>query len=314
MFNTLAGKFGGFAGGSSNYLGTKILTANTTITFPNGVGFAVVKLFGGRGNNGQGGYTSLKLGSSSAGQTYYVTTDGSESPGGTWVNNGGPGAGPGGTHVRSRRGGGFVALSTATMGPGGGSIPTKVGVILGISGGSGSGQPQSGTGAGSGGYPAGGNGGAFSGTTAPGGRGGNNTTPSPVVTPSAGSALTGVMGTTSPPPNSGSGGGGGAGYIGGNKGTATSTSGGRGGGGGGGSNYYVPSSNPHLSSVANSVFSKSSGYDTTDIDYDVTLGRVTAPDSPDTGSTGYAVIRFFTGDEPNYDDFDSSQPTAPNGF
>ena len=85
-------------------------------------------------------------------------------------------------------------------------------------------------------------------------------------------------------------------------------------GGGGGSNYYVPSSNPHLSSVANSVFSKSSGYDTTDIDYDVTLGRVTAPDSPDTGSTGYAVIRFFTGDEPNYDDFDSSQPTAPNGF
>jgi hypothetical protein len=133
------------------------------------------------------------------------------------------------------------------------------------------------------------------------------------VTPSAGSALAGVVGSTSPPPNSGSGGGGGAGYIGGNAGTATPDGGGRGGGGGGGSNYYVPSSNPHLSSVANNVFSYPSGYDTNDPDYDVTLGALT-DGSGLTGSTGYAVIKFFASEEPQYDSYPSSIPTASNGF
>jgi len=316
MLNSLMGRFGGFAGGGgSHYLGTKTITANVAISFPNNVGFAVVKLFGGRGNNGAGGFTAIKLGSSSAGQTYYITNDGNESPAGTWVNGTGSPSPYPPSFSRSYRGGGFVSISTGDMGPGGGSIPTKVGGILGISGGGGSRQIQGGSGAGANaGYPGGGNGGPAYG--APGGIGGNSATP--IGGWPVGSALLGLVGTISPPPNSGSGGGGGAGYIGGGSGIGTPTNGGRGGGGGGGSNYYVPSSNPHLSSVANNVFSYPSGYDTNDPDYDAAV--LAAPDGPGgagfVGTTGYTIIKFFSGEELDYDssNYPSSQSTAPNGF
>ena len=328
MFNTLIGKFGGFAGGSNIYLGTKKITANTSITFPDDVGFAVVKLFGGRGNSpiGRGGYTAIKLGSSSASQTYYITTDG-EVTNGTYVNPDGSGSPTGGEDY-AIRGGGFVSISTGPMGPAVPSIPTKQGTILALAGGGGSMQHQSapeGGYGGSAGYPAGQPGYDWSNSSAPGGLGGGATPgPSPTnvgLTPphsgqpgtqSTGSALDGEMGTSSPSPNAGYGGGGGAGYIGGGKGFATPSGGGRGGGGGGGSNYYVPSSNNHISSIAaNSVFSYPLGYDSSDPDYDTDLVGDGA-----TGSTGYAVIKFFTNDAPDYDsgNYPSSQPTTPNGF
>jgi len=347
MLNTLIGKFGGFAGGSSSeYLGTKRIDANVAITFPNNIGFAVVKMFGGKGNSGQGGFTVIKLGSSSAGQTYYVTTDGNDSPGGTWINNPdslSPVSSPPSIgHKNPLRGGGYVSFSTATMGPSGGPSPVKAATVLGLAGGGGSRQPQSGDTGGNAGYPGGGNGGIYN-PGVPGGIGGDSATP--IGGWPVGSPLFGAVGNYSPAPNAGSGGGGGAGYVGGGSGTATPQGGGRGGSGGGGSNYYVPSSNPHLSSVANNVYSRFEGYDTTDPDYDAgdaPFGDSTLPTgAPDPesaipdyhplsntratsgtnypgpwGSAGYAVIKFFSGEELDYDssNYPSSQPTAPNGF
>jgi hypothetical protein len=369
MFNTLMGRFGGFTGvGGSNYLGTKKIVANTALTFPSSVGFAVVKMFGGKSNGGQGGFTVIKLGSASAGQTYYITTDGmagagapsppSSPPGiGTWVNHREEdpnSTDPAEPYVSHTFGGGYVSISTGPMAPGGAAVAAEQASILGISGGGGGTQPQGGSGAGgNAGYPAGQDGTNGSYISAGFGVGGNQGDPDGIYTRSGnphpgfssnpgpqptryGSGLLGNKGDHSPPEqdHGATGGGGGAGYIGGGGGAQTPSGGGRGAGGGGGSNYYVPSSNPHLSSIANNVYSRSSGYDTNDPDYAAGYNNSTAPGLPtngpiptafktlglntgyEWGSTGYAVIKFFTRDEEDYDSvtFPSSQPTAPHGF
>jgi len=328
------GKYGVQAGGSSiHYLGTKKITANVAISFPNNVGFAVVKLFGARGNSGAGGYTAIKLGPSSAGQTYYITNDGNESPGGTWINNPQNGSSTNEAESnRSTRGGGFVSISTATMGPGGGSAPTKQATVLGLAGGGGSRHPQtSGSApAGHAGYPAGVNGNKTGPQVGPGGLGGNASAPfnpsgSPLGNWPVGGVLSGnhAYGPSPSQPGGGNqGGGGGAGYIGGGHGLDDSpashphsTGGGRGGSGGGGSNFYVPSSNPHIAGVANSVYSHAVAWDTTDPDYDSSLGAPTNPyEGQAVGTTGYAVIKFFGSAELNYDSPDYPSSQATDGF
>jgi hypothetical protein len=380
MFNTLMGRFGGFTGvGGSNYLGTKKIVANTALTFPSSVGFAVVKMFGGKSNGGQGGFTVIKLGRASAGQTYYITTDGQAGAGPAVVIGNSPPGSPGPTHIgvgtwanhrantsthsqaepgtSATFGGGYVSISTGPMAPGGAAVAAEQASILGISGGGGGQQPQPGSGGGgSAGYPAGqdGTNGAY--FTLGFGVGGNqgdedgiytrDANPHPIFAPAPpsgqasptryGSGLRGNKGEHSPPEqdHGATGGGGGAGYIGGGGGAQTPSGAGRGAGGGGGSNYYVPSSNPHLSSIANNVYSRSIGYDTNDPDYAAGYNNSNAPALPtngpiptafktlglntgyEWGSTGYAVIKFFTGDEEDYDSvtFPSSQPTAPHGF
>ena len=217
--NTLVGKFGGFSGTGAGYLGAKIFTSNTSITFPADVGFAVVKLFGGYGvgpqtppvpggpgSYRQGGFTAIKLGANSAGQTYYITNDGTDAPWGTFVT---PGSGGPPYTGNDKLGGGYVSISTGPMGPGAGPAATRQGTVLGLAGGSGSGHRQSSTAGGSAGYPLGGNGTDYN----PNGQGGLGAGQSPPPSPNgpAGTALAGALGTTSPPPNSGAGGGGGHG-------------------------------------------------------------------------------------------------------
>ena len=91
MFNTLAGKFGGFAGGSSGgHLGSFYTTSNTAFIVPAESNFVVVKLFGGTGVNprnakvsnthyqySQGGHTTVKLGGPAIhSNTFFITVDG----------------------------------------------------------------------------------------------------------------------------------------------------------------------------------------------------------------------------------------------
>lgn len=92
MFNTLAGKFGGFSGGGGGggHLGSFYTTSNTAFIVPADANFVVVKMFGGTGvgprsakisnthyQYTQGGHTTVKLsGPTIHSNTFFITVDG----------------------------------------------------------------------------------------------------------------------------------------------------------------------------------------------------------------------------------------------
>jgi hypothetical protein len=304
--NTLVGRFGGFAGVSSEfYLGAATYSSNTTINVPPVARFAVFKIFGGRGSTAfgnsrtDGGYTAIKL-DLSGGETLYATVNGSRTS--TFIDAG------------SDYGGGYSAISTSPLAPGNPEA-TTIGYIIGLSGGSGGHQPQSFFEAGGdAGFPAGANGQPPSftgngGTQFGGGAGGGNNYPPGGPGPGPGSydgtpggfLAAGRGGFGGNVPSSGSGGGGGAGLYGGGGGGALADNGGRGYQGGGGSNYIAPS-HPLISAISNSAFSQTYGYDTSDPDYPNALTYISPAGSVSPTETGGVIFaKFFTAPTTNYD-------------